>query len=647
MWIVKLALRRPYTFVVLSMMLILSGIASTTRLPKDIFPEIREPTVSVLFQYPGFTAADMANAITEWTEFITTQFVADIKRMETRTIFGFTVMRLYFHPNVDIDRAVAQVTAVQQTVLKRLPIGTNPPYVLIYDPSSVPVMLVALASQQLTEAQLFDFGQFTVRQSIAPVKGAQIPLPWGGAPRVIMVDLDPERMMAQGVTAADVNQAVSGQNVILPTGWVRIGKTEYYLQLNNSLPTMEALNALPIKNNNGRLVYLGDVAHVRDGYQPQTNLVRLDGHRTVFLSVGKSGEVSTLDIIAQTKEVLKNIPTPADLKFVVLFDQSAYVLGAIQGVVVEGMIAAGLTGLLILLFLESWRGTIVVIVSIPICVFAAIFLLGATSNTINLLTLGGLALSVGILVDDATVTLKNIHRHMAMGKPLVPAILDGSHEIAIPAFVSTLCICIVLLPVGLLTGPPRFLFVPMALAVIFAVATSYLLSRTLVPVLTHHLMRGEHDSASERPKTAFQRFHAGFERGFEAFRQRYLGLLAWALHHPTVILLVFGVAAMLAVLAVPWVGRDFFPPVGGSQIRLHVAVPTGTRIEETGAYFRRIEDEIRAVVGNDIDVMLDNIGIPQPNNILLSDNVTASSADGEILMSLKADRRHSTLEYMR
>ena len=653
MWIVKLALLRPYTFVVLSLMLIIGGVGSAIRLPKDIFPAIKEPTVTILWQYPGFTAAKMANEITEWSEFLTSQFVVDIKRMESRNIFGIGMMRLYFHPKVDIDRALAQVTATSQTILKKMPVGTTPPYVLIYDPSSVPVMLVALASQTLTESQLFDFGQFTVRQAIAPVEGAQLPLPWGGAARVIMIDLDPARMMAHGVTADDINNAMLKQNVILPTGSVRIGRTEYMLQMNNSPTTMELLNAIPIKSSNGNIVYVRDVAHVRDGYQPQTNLVRLDGHKTVFLSVGKSGSVSTLDIIAQAKEVLKTIPTPGDLQFTILFDQSLYVLEAIQGVVVEGLIAAGLTGLLILVFLCSWRGTLVVVISIPICIFTSILLLGVTGNTLNLMTLGGLALSVGILVDDATVTLENIHRHLAMEKNLIRSILDGAEEIAIPAFVSTLCICIVFLPVALLTGPPRFLFVPMALAVLFAIATSYLLSRTLVPVLANYLIRGEHDRAARSGATAasrpgpFRRFHLAFDSGFTRLRGRYVTFLGWALRHPAAVLAVFAAATILAALAVPGMGRDFFPPVDGSSLRLHVSAPTGTRIEETGVYFSKVEATMREVMGDDIAVILDNIGIPEANNLIFSDNITASSADGEILVALKPTRRHGSREYAR
>jgi multidrug efflux pump subunit AcrB len=649
MWIVKLALRRPYTFVVVALMLLIGGVGATLRMPKDIFPIIREPAITILWDYPGFSAEQMANEVTEWSEFLTSQFVSDIKRMESRNIFGFGVMRLYFHPRVNIERALGQVTAVSQTILKKMPLGTNPPYVLIYDPSSVPVMLVALASQTLNEFQLFDYGQFTVRQALAPVEGAQLPLPWGGNARAIMIDLDPERMRTHGVTADDLNRTMLGQNLILPAGSIRVGKTEYLLRLNNSLPTMERLNAVPIKSNNGSLVYVRDVANVRVGYQPQTNLVRLNGRKTVFMSVGKEGDVSTLDIIANAKEILKTIPTPGDLQFTILFDQSVFVLGAIEGVAIEGMIAAGLTGLLILVFLGSWRGTIVVIVSIPICIATSLFLLGLTSNTVNLMTLGGLALSVGILVDDATVTLENIHRHLGMGKGLLRAILDGSQEIAIPAFVSTLSICIVFLPVALLTGAPRFLFVPMAVAVLFAIATSFMLSRSLVPVLANYLLRGElqhHGEASALQRRGpFRRFHDRFDEGFSAFRQRYLKILEWSLNHPIVIMACFGATTVLAASAIPGMGRDFFPPNSSSSLRLHVAAPTGTRIEETGLWFSRVEQVIHEVVGDDVALVVDNIGLPQANNIVLSDNITISSADGEILVSLRHDRRHGSDEY--
>jgi len=652
MWIVKLALRRPYTFVVIALIILIAGLGAARKMPRDIFPAINEPVVTLLWQYPGFPADDMANQIATWSEFLTTQFVADIKRIESRNIFGYSVIRLYFQPGVNVDRAVAQVTAISQTVLKKMPLGTTPPFILIYDPSSVPVMLVALDSEKLSEQQLFDFGQFTVRQALSPVQGAQLPLPYGGKPRVIMVDLDPIRMQALGVTPADVNRALNAQNVILPTGSVLIDKTEFMLRMNNVPPTMSLLNKVPIKNHEGKLVYMGDVGNVRDGYMPQTNLVRYNGHKTALMSVGKSGSVSTLDVIADSKAILDTIPLPEDLKFSILFDQSPFVTGAIEGVVIEGMTAAALTSLLILLFLGSWRSTLIVVISIPVCVFASIFILYALGHTLNLMTLGGLALSVGILVDDATVTLENIHRHLAMGKNLIQSILDGSREIAIPAFVSTLCICIVFLPVSLLTGPPKSLFVPMALAVVFAVITSYAMSRTLVPVLSYQLMRNEsHGHAKSddpvRPVNFFTRLYCAFDRGFGSFSLRYLSVLNWSLTHPRYVLAIFGVATAMAAATIPYIGRDFFPTIDAGELRLHVSAPIGTRIEETGVYFSRVEAAIREVAGDDVSVIIDNIGIPPANNIALSDNVTTSSADGEILIALKEKRKQSAQEYMR
>ncbi len=652
MWIVKLALRRPHTFVVVALLLILLGVGASIKMPRDIFPTINEPIITVLWQYPGFPPEDMANQISEWSEFITTQFVGNIQRIESRNIFGFSVIRLYFQPHVDIAGALAQVTAVSQTILKKMPLGTTPPFILVYDPSSVPVMLVALNSKEMSEAELFDFGMFTVRQALAPVDGAQLPLPYGGTPRIIMVDLDPVRMQARGVTPDDVNHALNTQNLILPTGSVMIDKTEYMLQVNSSPATMQLLNKIPIKSVRGKLVYIEDIGHVRDGYMPQTNLVRYDGHKTALISVGKSGNVSTLNVIAESKAILEKIPTPSDLKFSVLFDQSPFVTGAIAGVVVEGLTAAGLTCLLILMFLGSWRSMVVVVVSIPVCVFTSIFMLNSLGYTLNLMTLGGLALSVGILVDDATVTLESIHRHLEMRKNLIESILDGAREISIPAFVSTLCICIVFLPVGLLTGPPKHLFVPMALAVVFAILTSYFMSRTLVPVLTHVLMRSTAHREPESTtipaqKNGFTRLSVAFESRFQAFKQRYLSALNWSLLNPRKIFFLFGLATLLACAGLPFVGRDFFPTIDAGELRLHVSAPTGTRIEETGVYFSQVEEEIRNLAGSDIAVILDNIGIPPPNNIALSDNITVSSADGEILIALTPDSKRGAQEYMR
>ena len=651
MWIVKLALRRPYTFVVIAMMIAIVGALAIVKTPKDIFPSINEPIVTVIWQYPGFPAPDMANQITEFSEYTITQFVNDVKRIESQSVFGKSVIRIYFQPTVSVDRAVAQVTATSQTILKRMPVGTTPPWIMSYDPSSVPIMQIALGSQSMSEAELFDFAQYTLRQALAPVQGALLPSPYGGNPRTIMVDLDPAKLQSQGITPSEVNQILNAQNVILPTGSVFIGDTEYMLRLNNTPPQVSMLNDLPIKTVNGAVVYMRDVASVRDGYMPQTNLVRYDGHKSALVSVLKTGKTSTLDVIGAAKAVLDNIPLPKDLKLSVLFDQSVFVVGAMRGVVIEGLIAAGLTGLLILLFLGSWRSTLVVAVSIPVSVLAAIFMLSSLGHTLNLMTLGGLALSVGILVDNGTVTVENIHRHMAMGKNLIESILDGSREIAIPAFVATLCICIVFLPVGLLTGASKYLFIPMALAVVFAVSISYAVSRTLVPVMTHYLFRGdahheeEHAANGARPGT-FTRLYLAFDRGFQAFRERYVGWLHWSLQHSWTVIGVFVAAVISAAVLIPLVGRDFFPVVDAGQIRLHVATPTGTRIEQTGVYFSRVEEAMKGVIGDDLGVIVDNIGLPPGTNLATSDNVTTSSADGEILLALKKEHKRGTQDYI-
>jgi len=639
MWIVKLALRRPYTFIVVALIVILSGALAILRTPKDIFPSINEPIVTVIWQFNGFPAPDMANQITQFSEFTLTQFVSDIRRIESQSVFGKSVIRIFFQPTVRIDQAVAQVTATSQTILRRMPVGTTPPIILAYDPSSVPIMQVALGSQTKTEAELFDFAQFTVRQALAPVQGALLPTPYGGNPRVIVVDLEPGRLAAQGITPNEVNRALNQQNLVGPTGSVLIGPMEYVLRLNSSPAQVQLLNDIPIKRINGKILYLRDVANVRDGYLPQTNLVRYDGHKSVLLSILKTGKASTLDVVGAARAVLEQVPLPGDVKLTVLFDQSTFVVAAMKGVVAEGMIAAALTGLLILLFLGSWRSTVVVAVSIPVSVLAGIVCLAAFGHTLNLMTLGGLALSVGILVDNATVTVENIHRHMDMGKGLIASILDGSREIAIPAFVATLCICVVFLPVALLSGAPKHLFVPMALAVVFSVAISFALSRTLVPVMTHYLFRGighGHSDHEGRPGLG-RRVYLAFDRGFEAFRRGYVGLLRRCLERPVVVAGIFAIAVASAAVLVPLAGRDFFPVVDARAIRLHVVAPTGTRIEETGVHFSRVSEAIRRILGDDVEVIVDNIGIPPGTNLATSDNVTSSSADGELLISLKPE----------
>ena len=475
MWFVRLALQKPYTFVVMALLILLLGVLSILRMPKDIFPQIAEPIVTLIWQYVGIPAEQFSKQITTFSEQTISSTVSNWRRIESNTIYGKDVIRIYFHPTVHIDQAVSQITATSQTITRRMPPGTTPPQIVQYDASSVPIMQIALGSSTMSEAELYDYGAFLVRDQLAPVQGATVPLPYGGRPRLIMIDLDPARLQSKGLTALDVNSALNRQNVNLPTGSTQIGDREYILSMNNSPDKIELLKDMPIKRVGDTMVYIRDVADVRDGYNEQTNLVRHEGRKSTLLTVLKSGEASALDIIREAKQRLAEVPLPGDLKLSVLFDQSVFVVNAMRAVVTEGVIAAALTGLLILLFLGSWRSTIVVVTAIPLSILFSTTLLSALGHSLNLMTLGGLALAVGILVDDATVTIENIHRHLDMGKSLKQAILDGSAQIVAPAFVSMLCICIVFLPVAGLTGAAKYLFTPMALAVVFAVVASYAL----------------------------------------------------------------------------------------------------------------------------------------------------------------------------
>ncbi|HZP86142.1 MAG TPA: efflux RND transporter permease subunit [Burkholderiales bacterium] len=645
MWLVRLALRAPYTFVVMAIAILLMGVVAIVRMPKDIFPEIAEPIVTLIWQYVGIPADAFEKQITIFSEQQINTTVSNLKRIESHTIYGKDVIRIYFQPTVRIDQAVSQITATSQTILRRMPPGTTPPQIVQYDASSVPILQIALGSDTLSEQELYDQGLWLVRNEIVPVPGATVPLPYGGRPRLIMIDLDPMRLHAHGVTAKEVNDALNRQNVNLPTGSTQIGEREYILGINNSPEKIELIAALPVKVVSGTTVTIGDVATVRDGYNEQTSLVRHDGRKSSLVTVLKSSGASTLDIIRQVRERLSNVKLPEGLKLSFLFDQSVFVVNAMHGVVIEGLIAAGLTALLVLLFLGSWRSTIVVVTAIPLAILMSIALLAAMGHTLNLMTLGGLALAVGILVDDATVTIENIHRHMSMGKKLREGILDGSKQIVVPAFVSMLCICIVFLPVLLLTGAAKYLFAPMALAVVFAVVTSYFLARTLVPVIARYILPGhEHDSEPNHGG----RWHRRFETGFERLRQKYLRGLIWTLHKPRTIFAAFAVLLFASASAAWFIGWDFFPVVDAGQIRMHINTPIGTRIEETGLIFSRVQEEIRQVVAqDDLDVIIDNIGIPPSTNLAYSDNVTLSSSDGELLVSLKPNHRVSTIEYVR
>lgn len=645
MWLVRLALRAPYTFVVLAFAILILGVVAIVRMPKDVFPEITEPIVTLIWQYVGIPADAFEKQVTIFSEQQINTTVSNVKRIESHTIYGKNVIRIYFQPNVRIDQAVSQITATSQTIIRRMPPGMTPPQIVQYDASSVPILQIALGSDTLSEQELYDKGLWIVRNEVVPVPGATVPLPYGGRPRLVMIDLDPERMHARGISAREVNEALNRQNVNLPTGSTQIGEREYILGINNSPDKIDLIGDLPLKSVNGAMVYIRDVATVRDGYNEQTSLVRHDGRKSSLITVLKSSGASTLDIIGQVRERLGRVELPQGLRMSFLFDQSVFVVNAMHAVVTEGLIAATLTGLLVLLFLGSWRSTVIVITAIPLAILMSIVLLAAMGHSLNLMTLGGLALAVGILVDDATVTIENIHRHMAMGKNLRNAILDGSRQIVTPAFVSMLAICIVFLPVLLLTGAPKYLFVPMALAVVFAVVTSYFLARTLVPVMSRYILRGhEHDGEPDHGG----RLHRRFEAGFERMRQRYLRALGWTLRQPRTVFVAFLVLVGSSGVAAWFVGWDFFPVVDAGQIRMHVNAPIGTRIEETGILFSRVQEEIRRVVAKeDLDVIIDNIGIPPSTNLAYSDNVTLSSSDGELLISLKPGHRTSTAEYVR
>jgi multidrug efflux pump subunit AcrB len=660
MWIVRLALRRPYTFIVMSCLMILLGVGAMVTMPVDIFPHIDIPVVSVVWSYTGISPEEMEKRIITITERAMTTTVNDIEHIESQSYSGVSIIRLYFQPNVKIDMAVAQVTAICQTLLRILPPGTTPPNVLKYDASSVPVLQLGLSSQVLSEQAIADIGANFIRTQLATVQGASVPQPYGGKYREVMVDLNPDLMTARGLSAADISAALNQQNLILPAGTAKFGGKEYQIKVNSSPRAVAEFNGLPVKTVNGAIVYLGDVAQVRDGFAVQANIVRKDGMRGALLTILRNGQASTLDIVDKVKVELPKILAglPKELEVRTLFDQSIFVRNAINGVVKEGATAALLTGLMILLFLGSWRSTLIVCISIPLSILTSLIVLNQFGETINTMTLGGLALAVGILVDDATVELENTHRNMAMRKPMVRAVLDGASQIAVPAFVSTLAICIVFVPVLLLTGAARFLFTPLAMAVVFAMLASYLLSRTLVPTLVYYLLRseismyqhGEHGEAGAEggPKRdIFWRVHFKFNHVFERFRESYTGMLDWSLDHRGLMLIGFFGFSLLSLGLGRLVGRDFFPEIDAGQLRLHARAPSGTRIEQTEALFGDVEAEIRHVIPpSDLDTILDNIGLPTSgSNLAYGDNPNVGPGDGDILIALKPEHALSAGEY--
>jgi multidrug efflux pump subunit AcrB len=648
MWIVRLALRRPYTFVVLAVLIVLMGVVAIERTATDIYPEINIPVVAAVWSYNGLPPAEMEGRIATQFERATTTTVSNIEHIETQTLAGVSVVKVFLQTGTSTEAAVAQIAAAANPIMKMMPPGTTPPLIIPYSASNVPVLQLGLSSPTLDEQQIYDIGTNFLRPGLASVQGAQLPLPIGGKQREIVVDLDTAKLYAWGLSPSDVSNAVNLQNLILPTGTAKIGTQEYPILVNASPPVVDAFNALPVETVNGTTVYLRDVAHVRDGYAPQTSLVVTDGVKGGLLPVLKAQGASTLDVVARVHSTVPKVQATLPQAFEVkqLFDQSVFVRGAIEGVVREAAIAAGLTGLMMLLFLGSWRSTLIVLVSIPLSLLVSIVVLGSLGETLNLMTLGGLALAVGILVDDATVEVENFQRQRALNKPLVQAILDGAQEIAAPAFVSTLCICIVFVPVVLIAGAAKSLFVPLAMAVVFAMLSSYFLSRTLVPTMEQFLLAVEQPGGGRRGPLG--RVHGLIERGFERLRDAYGRALSRLLERRRIFIGVFAALCVGSLGLVPLLGQDFFPTVDGGELRLHVRALPGTRIEETARLFAQVEDHVRHVVPPaELDTVIQNIGVPISGiNLVLGDPSMISSADGEMLVALKPTHK-PTLGYVR
>jgi multidrug efflux pump subunit AcrB len=657
MWIVRLALRRPYTFVVMSIAILLLGITAIKTMPIDIFPYIDIPVVSVVWTYGGISPDEMEKRVVTIFERSMTTTVNDIEHIESQSYSGVAVIRVYLQPHARVDLAMSQISAMSQSILRGMPPGIFPPSILKYDASSVPILQLGLESKTVSEQEIFDLGQNFIRTPLAMVQGAAVPSPYGGKFRQIVVDIDPDALYAKQLSPIDVSNAVSLQNLILPAGDVKIGDRDYQVRLNSSPQVLSEMNNLPVKTVNGATVYLKDVANVRDGYGVQSNMVRTNGTRGALITIMRNGQASTLDIVNQVKAALPKILAgiPPAVKVRQLFDQSLFVRASINGVLKEASIAAILTGLMILLFLGSWRSTLIVCISIPLSILTSIVILYLLGETINVMTLGGMALAVGILVDDATVEIENTHRNLAMKKPLVRAVLDGAMQIAVPALVSTLSICIVFVPVLLLTGAAKYLFTPLAMAVVFAMLASYMLSRTLIPTMVHYLLkqevdmyrRGEHGEGAGDGKrhSIIWRIHFAFNRRFERFRAAYTGLLDWTLEHRRAVLTGFMVFALGSLGLIFLIGSDFFPTVDSGQIRLHARAAAGTRIEKTEMVFADIEREIRSVIpGRELDTILDNIGLPNGGfNLGFGDSPSIGTSDGDILISLTPEHESSEI----
>lgn len=656
MWLVRIALKHVYTFIVMAMLIVIMGVLSIVRMPTDIFPDIDIPVVSVIFKYDGLSPDEMEKRIVTNYERALSTTVNDIEHIESQSLTSTAIVKVFFQPGTAMEAATAQITAISQPMVKQMPPGATPPFIIRYSASNVPIMQAALESDSMSEQQLFDYGTNFVRADFATIKGTQIPWPYGGRQRAIMVDIDPPRLYAWGLSARDVNAAIGSQNVILPTGTTKMGTNEYPISVNSSPEAIQQINDLPIKTVRGTTVYVRDVANVHDGATPQTNMVHVGGKRSVLLTILKNGNVSTLDIASGIKEMLPSTLArlPPGLKASLLFDQSLFVRAAVDGVVKEAVIAAGLTAIMILVFLGSWRSTLIVIISIPLSILTSITILAFLGQSLNVMTLGGMSLAVGILVDDATVEVENIHRNMGSHekKSLPRAILDGAQQIAAPAFVATLCICIVFVPVAFISGAARSLFVPLAMAVVFAMMMSYFLSRTLVPTLARLLLEGEHKAHQEGyghgdPRTFFGRLVLGFNKRFDSLRDFYGSWLAFALKHRAPVIAAFMLFAVGSMGLLPLLGRDFFPTVDAGLMKIHARGPAGTRIEESERRFADIENTIKTVVPPaEIDTLIDNIGTPYSGiNLSLSEGAAISTADGQIFIALKKDHK-PTEEYI-
>ncbi len=652
MWIVQLALRRPYTFIVLALLILIVGPLSILRMPVDIFPNINIPVVSVIWRYTGLSTREMEGRIVSNFERAMSATVNDIERIESQTYNGIGVVKVFFHGGANIPASLAQIIAIAQTVMGGYPQGTTAPLILTYNASTVPILQLALSSKSLGEHEIFDLANSFMRTQLATVQGAVMPYPYGGKFRSVMVDIDTRALQAKRLSPLDVVNAINSQNLILPTGTAKIGAVEYVVGLNGSPETIAELNSLPVRTTPSGTIYIRDVAQVHDGFQPQTNIVRHDGHRAVLVNILKYGTASTLDIVERVKAELPRMQAglPPDLVIKTATDQSIFVRAAVDGVVHEAILAGCLTAVMILLFLGSWRSTLIIAVTIPLAILSSLIALFALGETINIMTLGGLALAVGILVDDATVAIENISQHLEMDKPLDQAILDGSQQIAIPTLVSTLAICIVFVPMFMLSGVARYLFVPMAEAVVFAMLASYVFSRTLVPTLAKYLLRAGvlehgHPKASRNP---FVRLHRGFEHGFSRVRHGYHNVLERCQRQPKFFIVVFLAGCVLSMALLPWVGRDFFPAVDSGQFKLHARAKTGTRIEEMARICDLIEIEIRKLIpASEVATILDNIGLPlSGTNMSYNMSGTLGVADADIQVGLNHGHR-PTAEYVR